>query len=1551
VSILPQPSSSLSDSVAPETRPPDSSRAAIELGEAQPPKTALGATRNGGNDAVCFTAGLTGTIFGAGAIHAYLAADRDHPAVVAGISTGAINAVALQRCYHELQACRRAGERGDAPRWKWFRQYLSVLKDEPLGVIWRGLPRLTDFSADLPPVQDPAIDSFGAKDSDRNAYWRDQEKLARRELFLFMKMASWLVRLPLKISLIATFLVSYVRLTEQMPEGRFLRRIQYALTKLYIGLVIVTHTALHPFWFKEWRFKTTPKTEIKFFKPSYWLRPLLGWRLYFLSWMVLLILGEVILVSAQSFARPNGALGSALTLLIGVLGGAGLVILYFERRPIQGFVWSKLLPPVASHIRRVVWIILLFGAEWALVKLNNIVLGFDVLHGSWLEVWRYTLTAGFVLYGLCLSVVWVLEAIAIAAFAWRKGRTWIEQRSHPVAWIVGLALATTFSILSNLYLTQTPILKVITSISVGACGLSLLSFLALKVFQIALRFSTSRPHPIVSFVLKKPWTAGLALLESLCFVLMAFGKYRETAELFFIVLLCAESLEIATRAILKARKSDAAHGRLQIKGTLKKRIGTWICTQVFRNLEMEREMVHKFQLILRLTQLFGSDGDSFRLTEEPMPVVIVAAPLQTLNIGGSMRGVSQVWAKKGIRIVDALSAAVAWPGLYEPTHFDQNKFSNDKKDITFWDVEKPPAILDLVDGAKIRENPLPALFQFLKRDGRESVAEALESSPQDPRVHIVFAVPVRPLQGSLEPDPLGVNVVDVALASRRLNRRRDSELEIQQTNFMGELEFSRRQLGQAKSIAENRKQRLYPIFADAIAPEGDLTFSNPLRPDAGEVLKMVAHGCRRTLQTIYKAQLKTFQPDLQEVNCHEFLSSVAQSRNSTAQLRGLPEVCGLCTCKLQKHRPPDASDSDEHSLEHFGHLNGTSPRIVFLASGGVFRGAFHAGMLACLLSTDIRPDVIVGASVGSLMGGTLGAMLTARNGEGEMDYSLSLELLMGLVDVLLNVDKKVAFTKILKTAARDFGIRARNIRLSPNQIRRMVKRGSRKDPGYAATGAPPALIDGISSLLFIPHTTTAWIAARFVAGHVTEATKRLLNQIKKETLRRLDVEYSLMGVSLLEPTARQLLGSKYRIPLDVPQPFLEDGIAFFATTTNLLEEKTFLLGCHPMSHGEHFDFVQGTLASSAFPAIFAPRRESDIFPGTGRIDVLFSDGGMFDNLPFIPAIELMASVQREYWEKNKKDLDPIDFLERRHRAPDLFIAGSLNVPPEEDEYGDDDFDDLITIRRRASSLQDNIKIRSFQGTADAVHEEIELILKTVPKKASLDERTIALFNGVVEAEVLPVFPIDRDHLNPTYAFCASVGLKKDRVRRSIVNGCFQTFAALANSQLREPPHELRQAKRSIDVLTTPGTSPGGGPSPRRIPIIWWRPKSKAKGEKVGLCPYFAHSRSPRVPRKPGATWNEAEEANAEPRPFVCPFHEAHAAGAKAKIEGAIETGKLYEICRADVKQNKVHRDVDLRVAGEGARITREHQLTAVLRVLWSGRRRRQIRSKGGENAC
>src|SRR5688572_6475361 len=97
--------------------------------------------RSNGGEAVCFTAGPAGAVFALGAIHAWLAADRRAPEVIAGISVGAVSAAAMQRCCRDLETAKGNAEVGsekiEATRWEWFRKYLFALSDSPLEVIFK----------------------------------------------------------------------------------------------------------------------------------------------------------------------------------------------------------------------------------------------------------------------------------------------------------------------------------------------------------------------------------------------------------------------------------------------------------------------------------------------------------------------------------------------------------------------------------------------------------------------------------------------------------------------------------------------------------------------------------------------------------------------------------------------------------------------------------------------------------------------------------------------------------------------------------------------------------------------------------------------------------------------------------------------------------------------------------------------------------------------------------------------------------------------------------------------------------------------------------------------------------------------------------------------------------------------------------------------------------------------------------------------------------------------------------------------------------------------
>jgi hypothetical protein len=459
-----------------------------------------------------------------------------------------------------------------------------------------------------------------------------------------------------------------------------------------------------------------------------------------------------------------------------------------------------------------------------------------------------------------------------------------------------------------------------------------------------------------------------------------------------------------------------------------------------------------------------------------------------------------------------------------------------------------------------------------------------------------------------------------------------------------------------------------------------------------------------------------------------------------------------------------------------------------------------------------------------------------------------------LVPLFLEVDQRVALTKRLKTAAREIGVRGRSVNLSPSELLQKIHEGSRADAGFAAVGAPPVLIDAISDLLMVPHRVTSRIAADFVAAHITRAVFNLMGQLKRETIRRLDVEDAIMDVSLLEGAFQSVLfGAPGRPAPDAfsqRQPFAEAGIGFFCTTTDLGSEAAVILGDDTPYPGKPWDFLECCLASSAFPIVFSPRRESDLFPGSGWFNRRYADGGMFDNLPFLPAIRILATIQAEQRAKHFKSA--LEALRSRSERPDLILVGALDINPEEAVDKNGPFPSILTIGKRASTLRNNVKIRSFEWSAEIVHRQIERAVRSAPASGAHD----AFIDGVVDAGVLPIFPMDQDHLNGTFDCCASMGLESSTVLKSIANGCFQTLRAL------------------VDPKGLAGKALEGLRAEKRVPMIHWRRSDVAE---LGECPFYL--------------MDDSHERDSQ-TVFKCPF-------ATSK-----DTSDVFATCRKDKGQLK-----------------------------------------------
>jgi predicted acylesterase/phospholipase RssA len=909
-----------------------------------------------------------------------------------------------------------------------------------------------------------------------------------------------------------------------------------------------------------------------------------------------------------------------------------------------------------------------------------------------------------------------------------------------------------------------------------------------------------------------------------------------------------------TGASILAAMAAATYIAVKFKGPR-----DWITNRVLAGIDLDRGLLHPYHFHRKLLELFADDPINPKepyLADDPFPIVLVAAALEAVTWKGRMSRSQQVWAEDNTPLIHAIEAAMRPATLFPPLRLTT------RQDIENW-VDNCKE-LNLVDGAGISQNPLPALFGWLKDNSleRRKIAECLcGDQTRDRRVHIVHNVPIQ----AYRPETNGrrgerINIVKAVFISRELERRRDTRQEARQTNFMSALELLLRNTGGGT--------KTLTVFVDEIAPEYDIHFDNNLDPTPDEIRKTVAQGCRRALEAMYRDHIRQPTP------CHQFLTTIAPRRSGdiAVDAPGVREICRHCTGVLEHQPEPEGpapgvqhtfgfrKDKPEEVRTEFKHLDRSKPRIVFLGSGGVFRGSFHTGVVGALYTLNIHPDLVVGASVGALMGGGLCAISVLPRNDGA-------RLLRELCGTFLCVDQKVALTSTLKNTTKQIGVRAMRIAISPASLARMIRKGGQADAGFAAVGAPPALTDAISQLFVIPHARTRAIASEFVAGHITDALGRFWRQVQRETLPSLNIETFLMGTSLLEPLARNLLGEAAGINLKRTQPYhaADHPVSFFCTTSDLYLRRPLLLGRDFLCEGDFhnipggYDFVNATLSSSAFPAVFAPRSEAQLLPGKGQIDVLLADGGMFDNLPFFPAIELLSEFQQD---KTRDQAAALSALEDRQACPDLIIAAALDADPDPEPRS---LNSMRAIRDRVDSLAKNVKSKSFAETAERVGKQTGQLLAKKPEKLTPDE--VRFIDSMVPAGVLQVIPTDKEHINPTFAFCRSAGMQKARVQRSIADGCFQTLRSLAQAQRVTGRSEMLEA--SVKGLSALG----------RIPAVAAVQKRENPGARN--CPFFKAARH--VPDGPGAA--QLWEA------VTCPFALAS--------EGESDVGEIQHVCIQD----------------------------------------------------
>lgn len=919
------------------------------------------------------------------------------------------------------------------------------------------------------------------------------------------------------------------------------------------------------------------------------------------------------------------------------------------------------------------------------------------------------------------------------------------------------------------------------------------------------------------------------------------------------------SLLSVTLSLLRIVRITRTDGKLGLAGQLMSRA------------ELRASILTDFQLRLALEALFRhADGKSGMIGGEPdgVQTLLVASPLEAMKHDDRLQ--TQLYTQPGTRqrVADALAACLAVPPLLRPLPVPRQRFG-------MWMADPKQAAafahtgIHLIDGAQICANPVPPLFDQLKcwergndPEMHRKVRSLLAGHLTDFRVHLIHSSPIGgkepkepldlPINGNLPPLP---GSVESALKGIRLSKRRDAQLEVFQTNYQSEITLAMDKL--ATKRTEPGQRRMLPVLIDEIGPEQDLKVDNVLRPEESELLRHAAAGCRATLAVLNRETIGD-----KPIRCDALMRQIGVARYNpdTDAQPGLREICSHCTriirpagrdIELAKGIPYTAMVKERYMPKAF--LDAPSrampavianpgvtpgervPRVVFVASGGVFRGAFHIGMVGAMHAIHLKPDLIVGASVGTLMGAALGELFTSG----------SSETLPRLVDTFIRVNDTVALTRQFKSAMRDLSTRAQMVNLSPKDIRRKILEGAGKDPAFATAGAPAELIDAISRLFLIPHRDTQQMAADFIAEDVAGAVSQFVKMLTEHTVERLGIRDSLLGTSLLELAFSRILENTAK-KKDLPQPFLTagaggtlEGIGFLAMTVNLNTEMMEILGLQVEKQEHSYDFLQAALSSSAFPLAFPARRASQIYPRTGRRDVFYGDGGMFDNLPLVPA--MMAISAGQLAPLKGKDAR-WDLFSERVAAPDLYVVGALDIDPSINPQIDYDRS-ILAIHQRASSLEKNMKTHRFARFVSRIDTTISGIAKTLEKRPdAVDDRHLNdVVNSFVHAGVMVTTPSGKEFLNGTFAFCESLNLRQETIRKSISDGCFRLLENVRNLQTPNPekPEERAMAgllKNGKVTRVSPGS--GGADKPGICPFY-------AAGDNAGplKCPFAANGHS------------------------------------------------------------------------------------------------------------
>ncbi len=574
---------------------------------------------------------------------------------------------------------------------------------------------------------------------------------------------------------------------------------------------------------------------------------------------------------------------------------------------------------------------------------------------------------------------------------------------------------------------------------------------------------------------------------------------------------------------------------------------------------------------------------------------------------------------------------------------------------------------------------------------------------------------------------------------------------------------------------------------------------------------------------------------------------------------GISEVCRCCIA-CQKKPAANGEPEDDELRQHVKLPRATpvisppapvlaekkGPAVVFLFSGGVFRGVFQVGFTNAVSELGIKPDVIAGSSVGTIIGAFTGRVFAKPAGDDLLERQRQTRRLAA---TFLTIDRFV-LTDRFADFIRHFSIHAAAADFSPHDLD-LIFRRYETDSGFTFGQRARRVFSGMERLFYISPFEMVELAQAFRAGNWQSAARHLKKQAQ-HMVDRYGVGLEFLGP---EPLQQLIDGFVFDGKPSTCARLEHFGFPVMGTTTNLTVGKLDIVrSTHPWDPR----FTQSLLASSAFPAVFRPRWSWEIYRHPKHV-AQYADGGIMDNLP-------LGAVVDYLWGKSGAEK-----YERRPEVPHLILTATLE-PEKADWTKRDDLDKLgwSEIRARATQLRYNGKIDKFQQG----QRDIRRILR---QRASENDPDVHSPDLPMNLDVLAVKP---QWLCGTFAFHPMLGFSRKKQGDSIAHGCASTICAVADHF--DPGNKLH----AVDVPSLRKWAQSRGIALDQLPQ---RSDSKAGG-------VLAYGPAPLTDaeQQQGCCWFRQPDAKTGLRP-ICPYHPKSPAATEGD-EISPELHKIYLAC-------------------------------------------------------